>query len=290
MSKTLSEIREKIDEIDNHVHDLLMERAALVSSVAEAKRKEGLQVVQPAREAMMIRRLLARHGGPLPQAAVVRIWRELVGSVALLQTGLSVVVAPGAQQGACPFWDMAKNYFGTVVPMRVAKSLSGALVAVREDEDSFAIMPWPELDDAMPWWVHLFGQAADGERLSVICALPYGQDSWQGTNGTPRALVVAKIAFLPSDDDFSFIGIELDSSVSRARVTEVCGRAGLVPLNIYSAPSPYHDGAVLYFVEVGGFVEDSDPAMEALRTGLGEQALYCGVMGGYPAVPEFISA
>ena len=109
MSKSLEEIRKQIDAIDNQVHDLLMERASLVSSVALAKKESGLQIVQPAREARMMRRLLARHEGPLPKKTIIRIWRELVGSVSLLQTGLNVVISDEGDSHT--YWDMAKKLF-----------------------------------------------------------------------------------------------------------------------------------------------------------------------------------
>jgi chorismate mutase/prephenate dehydratase len=160
MTQELSEIRIKIDAIDNQVHDLLMERASLVSSVAAAKRKEGMQIVQPAREARMIRRLLKRHKGPLPEATIVRIWRELVGSVSLLQTGLNVAVA--SNQGHSDFWDMARNYFGSAVPMKKINGNSNTVSAVREGEVSFGVLPWPELETSQAWWVHLFDRAHGG--------------------------------------------------------------------------------------------------------------------------------
>ncbi len=94
-SPQLDKIRCQIDALDERIHDALMERAELVLKVGEEKRKNNIQIVQPAREARMIRRLLGRHHGALPEMAVVRIWRELVGAVSLLQTGLKVaVVAP----------------------------------------------------------------------------------------------------------------------------------------------------------------------------------------------------
>ena len=39
--KSLAEVRKRIDSIDDRLHDLLMERAALVRSVDEAKAKTG---------------------------------------------------------------------------------------------------------------------------------------------------------------------------------------------------------------------------------------------------------
>lgn len=80
-SKELDEIRKKIDELDTRIHDTLKERAELVLKIGEEKRKNNIEIVQPAREAQMIRRLLSKHKGALPEMAVVRIWRELVLSL-----------------------------------------------------------------------------------------------------------------------------------------------------------------------------------------------------------------
>lgn len=287
MSKTLSEIRENIDAIDNQVHDLLMQRASLVHSVATAKRKEGLQIVQPAREARMVRRLLSRHSGPLPQATVVRIWRELVGSVALLQTGLSVgvAVADGIQTAGSIYWDMAKNYFGSVVPMKKINGMANAISALNEDEISFAVMPWPELEDKSPWWVHLFGQR-NPEKISIICALPYGAEKQENGVLRERALVLSKIDFLPSDDDISFLGVEISSEFSRAGIMDRAYEAGLEVLNFYSTPFKYRDGFNLHFIEVRGYLEPESPQIATLLDLFGDKCHYCNVLGGYPAMQE----
>lgn len=284
MSKTLSEIRVEIDAIDNQVHDLLMQRASLVAGVADAKKKEGLQIVQPAREARMIRRLLARHKAPLPKQTVVRIWRELVGSVSLLQTGLSVAVVAG--EDGVSYWDMAKNYFGSVVPMKKITGSANAVAAVRNDENSFAVMPWPELDDEKnAWWIHLFDQQGD-DRISIICALPYGAEKEDDYSVLHRALVVSKIAFLPSDDDNTFLGLELDADISRARIMETVEKAGLPVLNLYSASSPYHEASHVHLVELQGYFTADAPEVEVLKSVFDRKCLYCGILGGYPVIPE----
>lgn len=289
MSKTLEEIRQEIDAIDNQVHDLLMARAALVHSVASAKKKEGLQIVQPAREARMVRRLLSRHSGPLPQATVVRIWRELVGAVALLQTGLSVAVAAvengSGIAGSNIYWDMAKNYFGSVVPMKKINGSANAISALREDKCSFAVLPWPELEEKAPWWVHLFGQRGD-ERISIICALPYGAEKQDSSGIKERALVLSKIAFMPSDDDISFIGLEVSADVSRAAIIDKVHGAGLKILNFYSTPITHHEGFNLHFIEVKGYLTEESEALLDLGTALGDVCEYCAVLGGYPAMQE----
>lgn len=283
MSKTLSDIRVKIDKIDDTVHDLLMERASLVSSIAEAKRKSNLQMVQPAREAKMIRRLLARHSGALPRQAVVRIWRELVGAVALLQTGLTVIVF--SEDEGLPQWDMAKDYFGTIVPMKRINSVAGAIGAVRNDEASFAVMPWPELDQKVAWWSNLFEQP--NEKMSIICALPYGQHGKKSSGGIAhRALVVSKFEFLPSDDDLTFLGLELSATVSRTRIVERLSELGLSIVNLYSSKSTRAADANVHLVEARGYVAADSPVLDTIRQAFEGDCTYIGVVGGYPAVPE----
>ncbi len=282
MSKTLSEIREKIDSIDNQVHDLLMERAGLVSSVASAKKEGGMQIVQPAREARMMRRLLGRHSGPLPRATIIRIWRELVGSVALLQTGLSVVVPGTADHGAA--WDMAKDYFGSSVPMKTVPQPHNAIVDVMNDDASFAVMPWPELDELNPWWSALFS-GQEGTHLSVICALPYGKNKPNDTGVFERAMVVSKIDFMPSDDDVTVVGLELSGDISRARVMDLVAQQQFDVVNLYRGGVPDKRGTKLFLLEVRGFYDDGSEDLARLVEALGKSCTYCSVVGGYPVIP-----
>jgi chorismate mutase-like protein len=164
MSAKLDDIRKKIDSLDNQIHDLLMERADLIMGVTEEKKKNNIPVVQPAREAVMIRRLLGRHRGPLPEAAIVGIWRELVGAVSLLQTGLKVAVSSAPTEAYC--WDMAKNYFGTVLPMTKGMNSLMAVSSVRENESNFAVVPWPQDGEKAPWWPFLMNQKDENPSIS----------------------------------------------------------------------------------------------------------------------------
>jgi chorismate mutase/prephenate dehydratase len=285
MSEELNTIREQIDSIDNQVHDLLMQRASLVSSVAAAKLKGGLQIVQPAREARMIRRLLRRHSGPLPQATIVRIWRELVGSVSLLQTGLTVAVS--ATEAQSLFWDMAKNYFGSSVPMKKIAGNPHTLAALREDEVSFAVLSWPEVEDNNPWWTFLFDPHSSD--ISIICALPYGAEKKQERAPQSKAVIISKIEFRASDEDATFIGIKTSTDVSRAKINDMVAKAGFKIFNIYSAQTKNNlDHHTL--VEVKGYFKKGSPEILKLRDIIGDLCLYCDTLGGYPVIPELKKA
>lgn len=283
MSKTLEEIREKIDSLDHQIHDLFLERVELVSSVLAAKKEAGEQIVQPAREAQLMRRLLARHRGELPFETLMRIWRELVSSVAQIQTEFNVVVSKSSEK--IGLWDMARHYFGCSTVMRQATLPQNAVAQVITDEASFAVVPWPELDEESPWWSLLFTSVSD-QQVSVVVALPYEGHESEG-NVFERACVVSKISFMPSGDDISFIGLNVVGDISRAKVVDLATDAGFEVLNLYRGALPQKPDEALFMLEVKGYIETSSDLILSIKDTLGEHCLYCAVMGGYPVIPDY---
>lgn len=273
----LDTIRKKIDSLDNQLHDLLMERADLIMMISEEKKKQGIQIVQPAREARMIRRLISRHREPLPEEAIVRIWRELVSCVSLLQTGLKVAVYVPATTPE--YWDMARDYFGSVLPMQKSATPLAALNLVIDGKVNFAVMPWPETEQDKPWWPLLMDPMA--EDVHILQRLPYGDKENYTYNQHP-ALIVAKAGFDTSDDDHSFIGLDLDATFSRARIMEKVKESGLNALSIYAMSAP-HSPRSSYLLEVDTYIAKDDARMMALKEKLGGADTRCKVIGGYPA-------
>jgi chorismate mutase/prephenate dehydratase len=80
--KQLAALRAEIDAIDSQLHDLLMRRTDLAVQVGEVKARvqplggtpaDGSKFIRPAREALILRRLVARHQGKLPKAVKRRV-------------------------------------------------------------------------------------------------------------------------------------------------------------------------------------------------------------------------
>ncbi len=282
-SKKLDAIRQKIDKLDTKIHDTLVERAELVLQVGEEKRANNIEVVQPAREARMIRRLLAKHKGSLPEMAVVRIWRELVGAVSLLQTGIKVVVVDTPERPE--HWDLAKDYFGSCLPMSRAASSLGAIGAVREGNATFAVVPFPEDNEEKPWWDHL--SVGTEEAMSISVRLPHGDDP-QNLNPDYRSLVIGKTGFDSSDEDRSFIMIICDPSVSRAKIVSSAEEVGLKPLSLSSKREAVDSDSPIrkHLLEVDDYVTDSDERAVGLKLKFEEGTeTYC--VGGYPVPPTY---
>jgi chorismate mutase/prephenate dehydratase len=283
MTQKLEDIRKKIDSLDDQIHELLMQRADLIVDISEAKKKGNIPIVQPAREAKMIRRLLARHRGPLPEAAIVKIWRELVGAVSLLQKGLKVSVSTGEGHAFC--WDMAKEYFGSVLPMVRTSAPITSISAVREDEVYFAVVPWPQDGESTPWWPFLMNPEHD---IRIVAAMPYGIAKDQSSGAQDRALVVSKTDYAPSGEDRTFIAIIIDGDVSRAKIIDVFKEEKLKVLGINTRNKGPGDG--MHLVEVEEFVKQDDPRLEKITGKFDGKSLKIFVVGGYPVPPVYKNA
>ncbi len=281
-SETLDDIRKKIDALDNRIHDTLMERAELVLKIGEEKRKKNIQIVQPAREARMVRRLLARHDGALPKMAVVRIWRELVGAVSLLQTGLKAIVT--MPDGQNEYWDLARDYFGSCLPMQKCSSGLSAISALKEGKATFAILPWPEMEDDQPWWTYLGPGSPDS--MQIIIALPHGEDP-NNPNPDHRALVVSKAGFDDSGEDNSFLLIQCDATVSRGRLVDMAKKAGLTARGLSSKRNAAPGTPALHLMEVQTYIAADDKRLKDFVAAIEDPGADVVCVGGYPVPPVY---
>jgi chorismate mutase / prephenate dehydratase len=89
---TLSQVRERIDSIDRQIQELISERANWAREVARVK-GEGLSAIdyyRPEREAHVLRMVVDRNDGPLSDAEMVRLFREIMSSCLAQEDPLKV--------------------------------------------------------------------------------------------------------------------------------------------------------------------------------------------------------
>ena len=86
----LDDIRKHIDEIDGQLLDLLSDRADLVHQVGEVKKRDGLQIYAPEREEALLRRLIERNKGRLPEKSIRAIYREIMSAALALEDDLKI--------------------------------------------------------------------------------------------------------------------------------------------------------------------------------------------------------
>ena len=277
----LAALRAEIDRLDDLVHDTLMLRAAIVADLASAGLKRGAPY-RPAREAQILRRLLARHRGGLPRPAIIGIWREILAATIAMQGPFSVAVwnpEPGA--GAV---SLAREHFGSVTPIRWMRSTAQVLYAVAEGEAQAGVLPLPADDPNAegagdPWWIALMR----GERpaLAVIARLPFVTVRAEGASRA-AALVVAAIAPEASGEDRSLVAFHAAEDVSRARIADRLAAAGLRPRDLVLHRPERAPLACL--AEVDGMLGSDDPRLAALVEA-GAALARPVVIGGWPVPP-----
>jgi chorismate mutase / prephenate dehydratase len=89
----LGSIRDRIDDIDRRIHELLNERAKCAQQVGLSKRSEGLHTAdfyKPEREAQVLRQALERNKGPLRNEEIVRLFREIMSACLAQQEPLKI--------------------------------------------------------------------------------------------------------------------------------------------------------------------------------------------------------
>ncbi len=273
-AQTLEQLRRDIDRVDDALHDLLVKRAQLVGKVAEAK-EPGSVVLRPGREMSILRRLADRHQGALPLAALIRIWREIMGAALGLQQDFVLAVTQPVRGAG--YIDLAANHFGQVVPRVIHASPGQVIRMVADGQASAGVVPMPSPADADPWWPALASDAGNLPR--VVARLPVAEpEPASNRPETLNAYVVARRDQEETGDDRTLVVVETASDVSRDRLRALMSAAGLAPS---AMPSTHRtEGAGLHLVELAGFVHRDDPRLAQLL-GNKEAVRHMRVIGGH---------
>lgn len=272
----LDALRREIDAVDDAMHDLLIKRAALSDGVRAAKGDAGPVVFRPGREAAILRRLVARHSGPLPADVVVRVWREIISASVRLQAPFNVAVY--ATPGDAHALDLAQAHFGMLTPLLPLGSIGTVLSAISDGRAQVGLLPLPE-DAPEPWW-RGFGLGGAGA-LFVLARLPFVV-----AGAGPSALVVGRQPFESTDADRGYLVVETDREISRARLAAALSAVGLKPVGFPAEadePGGREGGGASVLVETETNVAGDDPRLVQVRE-KAEEIARVRAIGGY-AVP-----
>ena len=88
MKGKIRQLRDGIDALDIRLVKLLSARARLARRIGDLK--AGATVYRPEREAQVLRGVVARNRGPLPDAALVRLYTEIMSACRALEDAMSV--------------------------------------------------------------------------------------------------------------------------------------------------------------------------------------------------------
>ena len=81
----LEALRQRIDELDTQLVELLSARAACALEIGQVKKAEGLEVYQPAREAEVLAHVQKLNRGPLDDGAIRRLFERVIDEARRLE-------------------------------------------------------------------------------------------------------------------------------------------------------------------------------------------------------------
>lgn len=241
----LAQARAKIDGVDSALLGLIGERSEAVAALAVAKDPSG-SPLRPAREAALLRRLLAQAPSGVEPDTLIWVWRGLIASSIRKQKPIEVIAAGG--HDAVRHLELARLHFGPGAKITRDSDVRSALsrVAAAEAKDVAAVTPWPGSSGPGMWWPALTEGRFQG--LSVVAMLPM--------RGEPEAALVTTGAPLePSgaNDHTLIVGFD-----QRFRLDKALAEAGVQGKLLARA-----NASVL--VQAEGFVSPHEDRFKALQ-------------------------
>ena len=287
----IADIRRQIDAMDAEMHALLMRRGELIAMLQAAKgvgEPGGTMAMRPAREAQMLRNLVARHEGAFPLPSLERIWREIIGSFTQLQAAFRVVLT-GADKAVLA--EYGRHYFSVTTPLSFAADAEAVLAAVAEDAGVVGVILEEDLDissAAMPWWVSLALQPDNPAR--VVARYPFLVDPASRAVAQRASVVLSRAQIEPSGEDVTLAAVPvkpgLDDRGARTAIELAFVEAHLGGLSLRLADTfdlaPDREGGALALAEIGGHVPPhlfKEPNADKLRW-----------LGGYPVPLDLFAA
>ena len=136
----LDEVRQQIDSLDAQIQDLISARARLAQAVRESKGEleHAVDYYRPEREAQVLRAVIARNRGPISDAEMLRLFREIM-SVCLAQQEPLKIAYLGPEG---TFTQQAVNqHFGHSVQALGVTGIDDVFSQVESSEADFGVVP-----------------------------------------------------------------------------------------------------------------------------------------------------
>jgi len=134
----LAPLRKQIDVLDQQLVALLNQRAQVVVEVGEVKRDTDAPIYAPERERQVLQRIRSHNQGPLPDACLDAIWRELMSGSFALERPLRIgyLGPPGSFSHLA-----ASRQFGASVEYDNVGDIPSIFHAVARKHNDYALVP-----------------------------------------------------------------------------------------------------------------------------------------------------
>lgn len=134
----LKELRNKLDEIDKKVVNLLNKRARLILEIGRIKARDKKEIFVPEREKEIYRKIASANKGPLSNSSFEAIYREIMSSALSLEKPLKVsYLGPEAT-----FTHLASlKKFGASIEYESCNTITDVFTEVERSRCDYGVVP-----------------------------------------------------------------------------------------------------------------------------------------------------
>ncbi len=139
-AESLEAVRQEIDQLDDQIQALISDRARLAFRVRESKGDftNAVDYYRPEREAQVLRRVIERNQGPLTDAEMTRLFREIMSACLAQQEPMNIAYL--GPEGT--FTQQAVHrHFGHSVRALSLPSIDNVFEQVQSSEADFGVVP-----------------------------------------------------------------------------------------------------------------------------------------------------
>ncbi|WP_367068293.1 prephenate dehydratase [Oryzisolibacter sp. LB2S] len=136
-SPELAQLRMQIDSLDHQLLALVNQRARVAEQVGELKKREGTPFFRPDRVAQVIEKIQSANPGPLKNAHVAAIWREIMSACLALESPQRVAVL-GPEGTFCE--QAAIEYFGGAADLMYCASFDEVFHATAAGSAQYGVV------------------------------------------------------------------------------------------------------------------------------------------------------
>lgn len=253
IKKPVKDILGKVEEIDNKVHDLLMERTDLITSLSQDAKV--LNILSLGREASMIKKIVDRHKGSFPLTVLTRIFREIYCTSVSIDGDFSIAVY--SNEGSKKYVSVAKEHFGSNINYDGYGSLSQVINAVVSGDANLGVISCYNESNLSPWWA-TFDARVDSTSPRIVAKLPFLSN--EDESNKVEAYVISMHGPESCVDSNSLISVEAYQDISSSTVVELFEAKGLKGVKIHSV-ALIDENSKSFLVEVEGLIKDNDSVL-----------------------------
>ena len=240
--KKLQSFRQEIDSIDDQIIKLLQQRMNVVSSVTSLKKDHNEKFfIKSAREADMIKSLVARADKSLPKSLIVNLWRKIITASNMHEQPIKILV------NKAEIKYLAREYYNEDVPLIEIDNISDLIANFAQDSAQIAAFDANKGD----WWLNL---SSNNLGLNIFAKAPLIKSDDEN-----EIFLAAIKDPEKSESDNSLLVINSANSISQQNLEQILNKGGFRAKILQSIAQKN------YLIELEGFYLEADKAISELK-------------------------